>query len=176
MPARELERLLENCPLFRGFSVAEKQEVLGLAETRSYSQGEVILNEGQSFQFLWLVLKGRCQVVKSLKDGGDHELSILEPCSVFGEMSFFSPAPHSASVRALTEVEVGRLPRERYDMLLRIGSIAAYKLAFNMVGVLADRLRTMDDWACTRADLPNGADHREEWREFQSKLYSGWQF
>lgn len=176
MPASVTDHALANCPLFRGFSVAERQELLGLVELKTYAPGETILHEGQSFQFIWVLIKGRCQVVKSRKDGGEHELSVLDQCGVFGEMSFFCPAPHSASVRALTDVEVGRLSREKYDMLLRIGSIAAYKLAFNTVGVLTERLRAMDDWACNRADQQESAEHHEEWRDFQSKLYSGWQF
>ena len=83
---------------------------------------------------------------------------------------------HSASVRALSEVEVVRLPREKYDLLLRGGSLAAYKLAFNTMGVLVERLRRMDDWIADRMERNNAPEHHEEWMDFQSKLYTGWTF
>ena len=176
MSSATIDFALQQCPLFHGVSAAEREEIHGLFEHRRYQPGDVILKEGESVQLISILLKGRCQVVKSRKSGGEQELSVLEPCGVFGEMSFFHPAPHSASVRALTDVEVSGLSRERFDMLLRVGSIAAYKLAFNTVGVLADRLRKMDEWTCNLIESGNGASHRQEWHDFQSKLYSGWKF
>lgn len=168
---------LGRCPLFRGMTSGERQELLGLLETHRYSPGEVILAEGHSVQSVWIVLSGQCRVSKKTVSGAEEELSVLEPYGVFGEMSFFQPAPHSATVRAVTAVEAVSLSRGNYDMLLRVGSLAAYKLAFNTMGVLIERLRKMDDWVAGRLERNNGsAEHREEWMDFQSKLYTGWQF
>jgi CRP/FNR family transcriptional regulator, cyclic AMP receptor protein len=167
---------ISKCTLFRNMSAAERQELLGLLESKSYAPGETILSEGESFQFIWVVLHGRCQVVKSTGPESEKELAILEACGVFGEMSFFNPGPHSATVRALTDVEVVRLSRENFDTLIRAGSLAAYKLAFNTMGVLIERLRTMDEWLVQRREKSNGAEHHEEWMDFHSKLYNGWQF
>ena len=167
---------LAKCTLFRGMSPAERQELVGLLENRAYAPGAAIIAEGESFQYVWIVIEGRCQVVKKTKSGQEKELWALEPCGVFGEMSFFHPGPHSASVRALSQVEVVRLPREKYDQLLKGGSLAAYKLAFNTMGVLIERLRRMDDWIAERMERNNAPEHHEEWMDFQSKLYTGWTF
>src|SRR5262249_19770930 len=141
MPTSVSDAALAKCPLFRGMSGPERSEIIGLLEAQSYAPGSEILAEGESIQFVWIILKGGCHVLKELKSGEEKELSILEPCGVFGEMSFFHPAPHSASVRALSEVEVVRLARDKFDQLLERGSLAAYKLAFNTMGVLVERLR-----------------------------------
>ena len=171
------EAALAKCPLFRGLAASERQELLALLEPRSYRPGETILAEGESIQFIWIVLQGRCRVVKHGSSGDEKELAVIEPGGVFGEMSFFNPAPHSATVQALSSVEVVRLPRGQYDKLLQGGSLAAYKLAFNTMGVLADRLRRMDDWIAERLERNNNApEHHEEWKEFRSKLYTGWTF
>lgn len=167
---------LAKCTLFRGMSAAERQELVSMFETRSYRPGDTILAEGESIQYVWIVLKGNCRVVKKANSGDEKELSVLEPLGVFGEMSFFNPGPHSASVRAIAEVEAARLPREKYEALLRQGSLAAYKLAFNTMGVLIERLRRMDDWIAERLERNNAATHHEEWMDFQSKLYTGWTF
>jgi CRP-like cAMP-binding protein len=176
MPVANSDHALTKCPLFRGMTASERQEIFGLLETKIYSPAQTILEEGESFQYIWIVLKGRCQVIKTRKTGTEHELAVLEPYGVFGEMSFFNPAPHSASVRALTDVEVSRLSRESYDRLLRMDSVAAYKLSHNTMGVLVDRLRRMDNWACDLVEKTEAAVPHEELLEFQAKLYTGWQF
>lgn len=170
------ETTLAKCPLFKNMTSSERSELLGLLEQKAFQPGEAILAEGETQQHIGIVLVGRCQVAKKLSNGEGRELSVLEPWSVFGEMSFFNPGPHSATVRALTEVQVALMSRENYDMLLRIGSLAAYKLAFNTMGVVIDRLRKMDEWVCQRIESQNGSNHHEEWEDFQSKLYAGWRF
>jgi CRP-like cAMP-binding protein len=170
------DAVLAKCALFRGMTTAESQELRSLLEPKSYTAGETILAEGESFQIMWIVLKGRCQVIKTLKSGEETELGVIEAGSVFGEMSFFHPAPHSATVRALTEVDVVRLPREKYESLTRNGSMLPYKLAFNTMGVLIERLRRMDESIAVRMERNNAAAHKEEWMDFQTKLYTGWTF
>jgi CRP/FNR family cyclic AMP-dependent transcriptional regulator len=176
MPVALSDSVLSKCALFRGMSSVESRELRSLLEHKSYSAGETILAEGESFQIMWIVLKGRCQVVKTLKSGEEIELGIIEVGSVFGEMSFFHPAPHSATVRAVTAVEVVLLPREKYEALTRDGSQAAYKLAFNTIGVLIERLRRMDESIAVRMERNNASAHKEEWMDFQTKLYTGWTF
>ena len=176
MLSKDYEPTLAKCSLFRGMSAPERQELLALLEPKSYSPGSSIFAEGESIQYIWIVLRGRCQVMKKAQSGEEAELGVIEPYGIFGDMSFFHPAPHSASIRALSEVEVVRLPRDKYDQLLRNGSLAAYKLAFNAIGVLIERIRHMDDCMADRLQRNNAPEHRDEWKEFQAKLYTGWSF
>ena len=177
MSHKELDLALLKCPLFRNMSKAETQEIIGLLEVEKHQAHENVLREGHNTRCMGIILSGKCQVLKSRVGGdGDHVLSTLEPHSVFGEMSFFDPAPHSATIRALTDVEVALLPRERFDMLLRVGSSAAYKLALNSIEILTERLRKMDAWVCDLVEKTGTTTYHEEWRDFQSKLYAGWKF
>ena len=176
MLGKEYETTLAKCSLFRGMSAAERHELLALLEPQSFAPGTSIFAEGESVQYIWIVLRGRCQVFKKSGSGEETVLGILEPYGIFGEMSFFHPAPHSASVRALSEVEVVRLPRDKYDPLLREGSLAAYKLAFNTMGVLIERLRRMDNSIADRLQRNSAPEHHEEWKDFHAKLYTGWTF
>ncbi len=77
-------------------------------------------------------------------------------------MSFFSPATHSASVRAKTDVQLLRLARADYDDLIRDGVSAGYKVAYNVLQSMADRLRRMDDWVARLAahQVTNAAQTR----------------
>jgi len=175
MSAPELNDL--HCPVFQDMTSTELEQVSALFERESYPAGEIILREGLSVQFLWVITAGRCEVRKTGLDGQERVLAVLEPGAVFGEMSFFHAAPHSASIHTLTDVEVRRLPRSRFEELLEQGPRAAYKIAVNTATVLAERLRKMDDWVFRLLNSPDvNARQREEWHEFRSKLYSEWDF
>ncbi|MFQ5731947.1 MAG: cyclic nucleotide-binding domain-containing protein [Planctomycetaceae bacterium] len=164
------------CPIFEDMTLEEREHLLALFDHERYSAGETILREGRSIQILWIIVSGRCEVVKNT-NGQERILAVLEQGAVFGEMSFFHPAPHSASVRAMTDVNVMRLSRERYDELLAREPAAAYRVAANTASVQAERLRKMDDWMCDLLDGPDcNARQREEWHEFRAKLYSEWDF
>jgi CRP-like cAMP-binding protein len=170
------EKPLAKCPLFQGMTPSERAEVFGLLETQSFSPEQTIIGERESLQFVWIVLKGTCQIVKDTSNGNQRELAVIGENDVFGEMSFFCGGAHSATVRAQSEVEVARLPREKYDLLLRVGSIAAYKLAFNTVGVLTERLRKTIDWVGKLMEKSGQEPHHEEWQDFRAKLLTGWKF
>jgi CRP-like cAMP-binding protein len=162
--------------LFRGMSTGERQELLGMFETITFEPGARILAEGESYQYLWILLNGKCRVVKNMKSGDEWELTVVEPSGVFGEMSFFENAPHSASVYAVTEVELARISREKYNVLTRVGSTAAHKLAFNTISVLIERVRRMDAFIANLLEQNTASTHHEEWKDFHAKLYTGWTF
>jgi len=120
-------------------------------------------------------------VFKTVKKHGDDQaeqrLTVLDAGSVFGEMSFFQPAPHSASIRTLSAVEVHRLSRKDFESLETDHAPAARKILVNTVKLLAERLRSMDEWICELVERPDGATtHQKEWRDFRAKLYTDWHF
>jgi CRP-like cAMP-binding protein len=170
------EPSLASCPVFQGLTTEELAHVLSLLDEESYAKGAIILHEGKSKQALWLVARGTCQVVKKNKSGNERELATLEAHAVFGEMSFFRIAPHSATVRASSNVVVSRLTREKYQQLYSRCPSAAYKITESLVSLLAQRLRRMDEWICSFVERSEGADHQEEWHDFREKLYADWQF
>jgi CRP/FNR family transcriptional regulator, cyclic AMP receptor protein len=165
------------CPLFQEMTPEESRLILELFEHESFPQGEEILEEGLTTQMLWIIVRGQCEVGKSNGNGEHRTLAQLEQGAVFGEMSFFKAEPHSASVRALTDVKVMKLSREKFDQLREQSPIVAYKIASNTAIVLAERLRRMDDWTAELFNKPNANPRqKEEWHEFRAKLYTEWEF
>jgi len=176
-PAEAEELWARQCPLFWDMTEAEVNEVRRRLKPEVHPKDDVILREGKTFQVLWIIARGECEVFKMVKSNVEQRLTVLDPGSVFGEMSFFQPAPHSASVRAVTEVEVMRLDRAEFEELESVSPAAVKKMLANTVRVLADRLRRMDDWTCELFERPDGPEtHRKEWRDFRSKLYTDWHF
>lgn len=163
------------CPLFIGLERDDLALVVERLRPLSYVAGDHIYSEGERQQQMSIVLSGRCEVVR-VQEGADRQLAVLEQGDVFGEISFFDPAPHSATVRALSKMEVLALVREDYDELLELRPTIGYRIAVNTVKLVSDRLRGMDEWVFELLDRPDTSVDRQEWREFRAKLYTNWQF
>lgn len=155
-------------PLFAGLSTEQCRQVLRIADECSFQAGETIVHQGRELQLLWVLLEGEVEVIKSFEGQGTTGLTLatLSQYANFGEMSFFHRAPHSASVRAKTNVRLLRIERERFDVEMKGHSAAAYIIAANTVQSLAERMRRMDSWV---ADLlhqqPRKVDELKRLRE-----------
>lgn len=167
---------LSRCPLFQDMANGELDAVFHHMTFEDFPADDTILVEGRAHQSLWVLVTGRCEVVKC--GNGDHQnqLAVLDAGSVFGEMSFFEAAPHSASVHALTDVTTMRLTREAYDRLRSEHPDAADKIACNVVRILAGRLRRMDEWTCELVQINGNEKQHKEWQEFRARLYSSLHF
>ncbi len=168
--------VLEKLPIFQGMTDAQRQQIIDISSTMEFAPGEVVLRQGKSSQNLLVVLEGHCQVVKEVGETRRSSFVLAEfgPHDHFGDMSFFRAAPHSASVRAVTSVKLLRIQRKDYDVLLKEESLAAYKLAFNILDELADRLRRMDGWVTELLCDDQQARNVSEWSSFREKLFKGW--
>jgi CRP-like cAMP-binding protein len=172
----QFDASLEKIPVFRGLNAGECHQLLEIAREKTFQPGEKVLVQGRSSQYLWIVLEGQCEVVRDTPHDGPVSLATLAPWSLFGEMSFFSPAPHSANVVARTPVKLLSIARADYDDLVRDHVPAAYKLAYNIVETVAARLRQMDERLTELATGGNthGAMPTDEWHRFREKLFGGW--
>ena len=110
-----LEKLvvLSDCPLFTGLSGEELFPVGEIAEPRSYAPGEVVVRQGDPGDALFVVARGKLRVVK-----GDKTLREMDCGAVFGEMALLDGAPRAATVEAMTDAEVLRVPRSEFEALL----------------------------------------------------------
>jgi len=165
------QAVLERCALLNGLNHEEMYAFLQRVRFEGFTPGDGILTEGNHYHSLWIVLSGTCEVVKH-GHRKDSRLAILEPGNIFGEMSFLHACPHSASVLAVDHVETMRLMREEFDDLYNDCPPAGQKLAVNIVRVLSDRLRRMDEWTCELVEKDADTERHKEWQDFRSKLYT----
>jgi CRP-like cAMP-binding protein len=172
---------LRHIPLLSGLNESEFRQIADVIRQREYAPGEYIIRQGGESRDLWIVMAGQCEVVRRLKPGEENHqpteslvLAVLEPYSHFGEMSFFHPAPHSADVRARGPVELIQITHADYADMIHEGVWAAFKLAYNVVQQLAERLRRMDEWVAELANNPQAAANVPEWSRFRNKLFDGW--
>jgi len=164
-------------PILANLSEDDCRYLQTVAEMVEFQPSDVVIRQGEQSQDLWIVLEGKCEVIRepNAAENGDRPvvLAQLEPCQHFGEMSFFNPAPHSVSVRAKTRLRLLKFSRAHYDRLVEEDRPAAYKIAFNAITGLAERLRRLTDRV---AELENesSSEAQSEWSTFRGKLFEGW--
>ncbi|GAB4434214.1 MAG: hypothetical protein OHK0040_05160 [bacterium] len=130
---------------FRNFTNDEVNNFVRLMIPVTYSEGEVIVKEGEVSHVLMLIIKGRAKVVKAIDENNYKILSILEAGDIFGEMSFFDNAPHNASVIAHTEISLLALSKKDFETFIEKNPKTAFKILFRIIQVCSQRIRNLNE-------------------------------
>lgn len=69
-------------------------------KTRHFKPGQVLLPEGERLGKLYVLLEGQVEVIRDRT----QVTHVDEPGSIFGEMAVLLDMPHSATVKALSDV------------------------------------------------------------------------
>ena len=140
--------LLEQSPLLQDFRPAEADVLGSLMLHVRARPGQMLIAEGDSTDWMMLLLRGTVDVGKRLGHDADREergdntrLAVLRPGYVLGEMSMFDGEPRYASCWALSEVESAVLDRSAVARLIKARPEIGAKLLVKLTQLLAQRLR-----------------------------------
>lgn len=140
MTLDELVPFLLDTPMFEDLSVSELTEVVAIAEVRDLDKGDVVFEQGEPGDAWYVVHSGSVDVFKETVRG-TKRLVTLGPLSCFGEMAILDGSSRSATVQISADSRLVVFPRLGFANLLGSGSLAAYKLVYQMALVLVARQR-----------------------------------
>jgi CRP/FNR family transcriptional regulator, cyclic AMP receptor protein len=132
-------QLLKNVVLFKDLSMRDLAMVDTLMHERSYLAEEVIFDEGEEGQGLFVVLSGRIKI--TLPATEDTVLIELGPGAFFGEVALLDQSVRTAQARAIEDAQIVVLFRAEFYSLLETHSSIASRISFQLARVLAARLR-----------------------------------
>jgi 3-phenylpropionate/trans-cinnamate dioxygenase ferredoxin subunit len=127
---------LSSVPLFADLDSAAIERLEAFAFRKSFSAGEVIVEEDRTGNGLYVVLSGSVEVIKGLGGPRPQSVAVLREGEPFGEMALLGDWKRSASVRAMEDVEC--LGMDRWAFLAHLKSEP--NLAIRMLQMLANRL------------------------------------
>jgi CRP/FNR family transcriptional regulator, cyclic AMP receptor protein len=105
---------------------------------RDYAAGETLVRQGTPGVGLFVLVSGRVRVSARQEDGGDeHELAVMGPGEVLGEMALLDELPRSATATALEPTRALLLPFQDFRAALREDADISIKL----LAVVSRRLR-----------------------------------
>jgi CRP-like cAMP-binding protein len=137
---RFVERHLRRMSLLVGLSSKQLEDVSARLRPVKYRSGEVILTEGTSGDVMYLIEWGRVEVL-SKTDGRSRVLAVLGEGDFFGEMALLTGNTRSATVRAVTDVDLLALYQPDFDELV----LKYPTLAVTLGRVLSQRLNRADE-------------------------------
>ncbi|HMK99509.1 MAG TPA: cyclic nucleotide-binding domain-containing protein [Acidimicrobiales bacterium] len=132
--ARKME-LLASMAMFSACSRRELGQVAAVAVQGELPEGAVLTRQGQKGGLAYVIGQGEAEVVR---DG--RRLASLGPGDVVGELSLIDGEPRSATVRALTPLQVLEINADDLRRLLRKAPGVRRKL----LEALSERLRKAD--------------------------------
>lgn len=119
-------------------SKADWELVLGGAETVSYKEGDVVIEEGKRYERLFQVDKGDLKVVVR-----GQEVAQMSSGTMFGEIGFLEKTPATASIIAATPCEILEIDNSYFNTLfVKHPAIAAkffHFLATLLTGRISER-------------------------------------
>jgi CRP/FNR family cyclic AMP-dependent transcriptional regulator len=137
-----------NIRFFEFLSERERAELLQATDLVVFEPSQILIEEGSEPSSLFVLTSGQVEVHKRLPDGGDRLLAVLDAKNgraVVGERGLLSDSKTSAMVKARGGVEAVKVPREAFRAMIHEGRPAAYKLAYRVARILAERLARLDE-------------------------------
>lgn len=115
---RILDTLLALSPLFRVLDPADRKQLISRFQLMVAGQGDVVIREGEPGDALYIIKSGSVEVMTHNPRGEEVVLARLTEGDFFGEIALISGAPRTATVRALKETRLMKLPKQEFEEII----------------------------------------------------------
>jgi CRP-like cAMP-binding protein len=129
-------KLLENVALFAGLPTEQHTLISERGRLRSYRAETTIINQDETGDTLYIILKGIVKVFLNRPDGREVFLAVLASGEHFGELSLIDSKYRSANVVTQEETALVLIDRGTFDQLMHCA-----EFAINVCRSLAARFR-----------------------------------
>lgn len=109
-------------------------------EQVTISSGDVLFEQGESGDSMYLILAGSISIVINLPDGQTLTVRTMRAGSILGEMAVFTGSPRSASAHARHNCVLYRLSVDNYKNLVTDHPMEAGLFSSYIVRLMAERL------------------------------------
>jgi cAMP-dependent protein kinase regulator len=109
----ELVRLLHAVRVLRGLDMPSLEDVAARVVRTEYRAGEEVMHQGDVGDSFYVIERGEVEV-----EIGGYPVARLNRGAGFGERALLRDSPRSATIRALSDIEVWRLERDDFLMAM----------------------------------------------------------
>jgi len=139
--------LLRSIPLFVGLTDEDLHELGRALVPRSFSAGDMVLNQGDTGDAMYIVEDGECNI--HLPGDASRRISLKDIArgEYFGELALFDEMPRSASVQCTTDATLLELDRATLESFLG----RRPQVALAILRTMSARLRETNTMLSARA-------------------------
>ena len=124
---------LASTELFHGVAPAVLSELDQEANWVRLEGGRDLFRQGDLADCLYVVVRGRVEVLVPTDSGGERVVERLGRGSSVGEMALLADEPRSATVRAVRDSELVRVPKDAFFRLLESNTASGLALSRSLV-------------------------------------------
>jgi CRP/FNR family cyclic AMP-dependent transcriptional regulator len=128
--------MLRNIPLFAGLPRARLKLIAYTAEVLHFEPGEVIVQQGDPADSVFIIADGEAEVWLTADDGHDVRLGTLGRHSLLGEIAVLCNGRRTATIRTKDRVVTLKISAHVFLDLLR----QSPDIAMQVMRIIADRL------------------------------------
>jgi CRP/FNR family transcriptional regulator, cyclic AMP receptor protein len=152
---QERSRVLAACPLFITVPEPDVRRLAAAATLRRYRRGQLVFCEGDPGDSLLVVVDGSLKAVSTSPDGDEFLLAVIGPHEAVGELTVADGGARSATISALTDSSLLRLPRDSVLAVAASSPALMTALLVSLAGVV--RRLTGDAADLVFLDVPRRA-------------------
>jgi CRP-like cAMP-binding protein len=133
--------VLSGSPLFEMLSNQELEYVADLSRPRRFGPGQIIIEEGELGDSVYVIAGGVVEVVRKDASGSVKVIALIGTRAFFGVMSLIDKEYRSATVRTRGDVELLHLTAENLTTFRKQHRDGFTFVVINIARILSARLR-----------------------------------
>jgi CRP/FNR family transcriptional regulator len=143
-----MEEILSQCTLFSLLTDGDQQRLAATAISRRFKSGEWILNYGDIWPYLFLVMDGSVTAVKESMEGRSLIIETFDSCEIFWGMAFFiDDAPMLVRLVAAEDSHLLMWPKKQLQPILARNGAASWELSVLLIGRMQHASDIVEDLA-----------------------------
>jgi sigma-B regulation protein RsbU (phosphoserine phosphatase) len=140
--------------LFKRLSPADIDALRQVATARQYPAGTVLCQQGAVERVFYVLRTGAVTITQRLSDTEEQLIAYRNPGEFFGEMALIDNSPRSATVTAITAVDVLEIDEATFGQVLRNSPELALTLLHNSLAALRNSMhRQIGELQAKNAEL-----------------------
>ncbi|HBG92228.1 MAG: hypothetical protein A2X54_00995 [Nitrospirae bacterium GWF2_44_13] len=124
-------------PIFGTLNTSDMEEVKPYLIPANFKKKEAIFSEGDSSDWLYVVIKGKVKITKLSQSGREIILEIISPMDFFGGVAVMRGFPYPANAVAMDDAELLKISRSNLMRILDRFPNLMYCMAMN----IGDRIK-----------------------------------
>lgn len=135
-------------PIFKHFDCQEAEELLKVIEHKEYKKGDILFNEGEPADTLYIINEGKLKIFNYTKDGKEQILHILNEGDFWGELQLLKGTTFKCYAKAIENCKICTIKKEHFQKLI----LEKPEMSLKVLEVVSERLIHLESLALVLSD------------------------
>lgn len=139
----EICDMIAESQLFADLEWKDIQALAGYMQCYEVSASTLVFREGESGTYMFLLVKGEVEILKTGQDGALHRIVLITHGKVVGEMSIIDGEKRSATCVATQASVLLLLTKDHYARIIKEKPVLAVHILSKLAKLMSQRLRSV---------------------------------